>query len=202
MVSNSVTRRSLLGGIAAGAVFAAAGGPAFALTTDQARTLVDKLVGEINAVINSGKSESRMFGDFERIFAKYADVSAIARYALGVDARSASASQLSAFTKTFQTYISRKYGRRFREFIGGKIIVENARPLKSYYEVKTTAHLQGQAPFEVVFHVSDKSGRDLFFNIFIEGVNMLLTEREEIGAMLDKRKGNLDQLIADLRAAS
>ena len=202
MVSNSVTRRSLLGGIAAGTVIAAAGGPAFALTTDQARTLVDKLVGEINAVINSGKSESRMFGDFERIFAKYADVPVIARYALGVDARSASASQLSAFTKAFQTYISHKYGRRFREFIGGKIIVENARPLKSYYEVKTTAHLQGQAPFEVVFHVSDKSGRDLFFNIFIEGVNMLLTEREEIGAMLDKRKGNLDQLIADLRAAS
>jgi phospholipid transport system substrate-binding protein len=30
---------------------------------------------------------------------------------------------------------------------------------------------------------------------------MLLTEREEIGAMLDKRKGNIDQMISDLRKA-
>jgi len=29
---------------------------------------------------------------------------------------------------------------------------------------------------------------------------MMLTERTEIGAMLDKRKGNLDLLIADLKS--
>jgi phospholipid transport system substrate-binding protein len=34
--------------------------------------------------------------------------------------------------------------------------------------------------------------------MFIEGVNLLLTERTEIGAMLDARKGNLNQLIKDL----
>ena len=30
---------------------------------------------------------------------------------------------------------------------------------------------------------------------------MLLTERTEIGAMLDKRGGNIDRLIADLATA-
>ena len=30
---------------------------------------------------------------------------------------------------------------------------------------------------------------------------MLLTEREEIGAMLDRRKGNIDKMIADLKKA-
>ena len=71
-------------------------------------------IGEVNSVINSGKSETAMYGDFERIFAKYADVSAIARSALGPAARTASAAQMSAFTKAYQGYISRKYGRRFR----------------------------------------------------------------------------------------
>jgi len=37
--------------------------------------------------------------------------------------------------------------------------------------------------------------------MFIEGLNMLLSERTEIGAMLDKRKGDLDKLIADLKNA-
>lgn len=199
MVNRFMTRRVVLAGLGSAPALGLSVAPASALTTEQARALVDKLVSEINRVINSGKPESQMYRDFERIFAKYSDVPAIARYALGADARRASSSQLRAFTKAFQVYISHKYGKRFREFIGGEIVVQNARPLKSFYEVKTTALLPGEAPFEVVFHVSDRSGRNLFFNIFIEGVNMLLAEREEIGAMLDRNKGNLDRLIADLK---
>ncbi|MBL4767352.1 MAG: ABC transporter substrate-binding protein, partial [Rhodobacteraceae bacterium] len=52
------------------------------------------------------------------------------------------------------------------------------------------------------FLVSDKSGKEKFFNMFIEGVNLLLTERTEIGAMLDRRKGNIDQMTADLKKLS
>jgi phospholipid transport system substrate-binding protein len=108
---------------------------------------------------------------------------------------------MSAFTKAYQGYISRKYGRRFREFIGGKIEVTGAQPVKSYYEVISVAHLKGEAPFDLRWHVSDKSGRNLFFNIIIEGVNMLASERAEVGAMLDKRKGDIDGLIGDLQTA-
>ncbi len=195
-------RRAVLTSALAGAALTALPIPAFALTESQARGLVDKLVSEINRVIASGKSESAMVREFEKIFVRYADVPIMARYALGTDARRASRAQLSAFTKAFQAYISNKYGRRFREFVGGKVIVKGSRKIKPGYEIRAIADLQGQAPFEVTFLVSDKSGKNLFFNMFIEGVNLLLTERTEIGAMLDRRKGNIDQLIADLRAQS
>jgi phospholipid transport system substrate-binding protein len=142
-----------------------------------------------------------MFADFADIFARYADVPTIARSALGVASRSASDAQMSAFTKAYQGYISRKYGRRFREFIGGKIEVVDARPVKSYFEVISVAHLQGEAPFDLRWHVSDKSGKNLFFNIIIEGVNMLASERTEIGSLLDRQGGNLDALIEELRTA-
>ncbi len=198
-INSTLTRRTALSGLAATAVAGLVPSSAMAaLTTAQAKALIDRLVKEINRVINSGKSEEAMYRDFEKIFAKYSDVPAIARYALGADARRATPAQMRAFTKAFRVYISRKYGKRFREFIGGKIVVKQARKLKKFYEVKTIALLKGQEPFEVVFHVSDRSGKNLFFNIFIEGINMLLNEREEIGAMLDKRKGNLDRLIKDL----
>jgi len=106
---------------------------------------------------------------------------------------------MTAFTKAYQGYISRKYGRRFREFIGGKIEVTDARPVKSYFEVISVAYLRGESPFDLRWHVADKSGRDLFFNIIIEGVNMLASERTEIGALLDRRNGDIDGLIADLK---
>lgn len=172
--------------------------PAAALSEGSARALVDSLVADINTVIASGKSQNAMIRDFERIFTQYADVSIMARYALGADARTASAAQIRSFTQAFQGYIARKYGKRFREFIGGRIEVKSARKIKSGYEIRSTAYLRGQSPFEVTFLVSDKSGRDLFFNMFIEGVNMLLTERTEIGALLDQRGGDLNRLIRDL----
>lgn len=197
-MNNSFSRRHFFG-LTAGGIMAASG--AQALNTNTAKALVDKVVADINRAIASGKSERALFAEFERIFTRYGDVPTIARYALGADARRASPAQLKAFANAFRGYLSRKYGRRFREFIGGRVEVRDARKVKSFYEVRGTAYLRGENPFEVSFLVSDRSGKDLFFNMIIEGVNMLLSERTEIGAMLDKRGGNIDALIRDLRSA-
>lgn len=197
----SPTRRTLLSTATAAAILAMLPAGAFALTTDQAKALIDKLVGQINGVIGSGKSEAAMIKDFEGIFARNADVTFIALSALGPAGRGADKGAVAAYVKSFQGYISRKYGKRFREFIGGRIEVTDAHPLKSFYEVVSIAYLKGEAPFEVRWHVSDKSGRNLFFNLIIEGVNMLSAERTEIGAMLDKRGGDIAALAKDLQKA-
>jgi phospholipid transport system substrate-binding protein len=194
----AITRRALLAHAAAAAALVAGAPAAFAVSLSEAQQLVDRLVADVNAVIASGKSESAMLDDFERIFQAYADVPTIARYSLGADARSATPAQLSAYTDAFAKYIARKYGRRFREFIGGRIEVVTARNVPNGVEVQTTAVLVGEAPFRVDFWVSDGSGRTKFFNIVIEGVNMLLSERSEIQAMLDQRRGDINRLIADL----
>lgn len=199
LMPSDPSRRMVLGGAVAGLALSALPQPALAMTADGAKRLVDAIVADINKVIAKSNSDAAKIREFEQIFVRYSDVPTIARYALGVDARRATPAQMRAFTGAFQGYVSRKYGKRFREFIGGRIEVQKARKVKSFYEVKTIAHLRGESPFEVTFLVSDRSGRSKFFNIFIEGVNMLLTERTEIGAMLDKRRGNLDQLIADLK---
>lgn len=170
----------------------------FALTEDSASALVNKLVGDINKVIASGKSESGMIRDFEKIFARYSDTSYISAYAMGVDGRRASNAQKRAFSKEFQSYIARKYGKRFREFIGGSLEVKNVKTVKKWFEVTATAKLRGQAPFDVTFQVSDRSGKDLFFNMFIEGINLLLTERSEVGALLDRNGGDIDKMIGAL----
>lgn len=202
MPSNYYNRRFFLTSTAAGLGLSLLPLPALALTETAAIALVSKMVGDINKTIGSGKSETSMIRDFEKLFSKYADTPIMARYALGVDGRSASKSQMRSFIKAFQGYIARKYGKRFREFIGGRIDVDSARKIKAGYEVKCTAYLRGESPFEVTFLVSDKSGKTKFFNMFIEGVNLLLTERTEIGAMLDRRKGNMDAMIADLKKLS
>jgi len=198
---NDLTRRGLIATALAAAATAVLPRPVMALTDAQARTLVDKVVHDINAVINSGKPLSGMIKDFERIFTRYADVDIIARSTLGPASRYASPAQMRAFTEAFRGYIARKYGKRFQEFIGGRIEVKGVKRVKSWHEVISTAYLRGQSPFEVRFLVSDRSGKDLFFDMVIEGISLRLTERTEIGSMLDKHRGNIDLLIRDLRHA-
>ena len=142
-----------------------------------------------------------MIGDFERLFARYADLGFIAPRVLGPTARSLSSAQMRAYTSALQGYIARKYGKRFREFIGGRIVVNDARQIRRYYEVASVVHLRGKAPFDVRWIVSDRSGRDLFRDLIIEGVSMVATEATEVRAMLDRRGGDIAGLTADLRRA-
>lgn len=195
-----ITRRCFTRSVL-GVAIGMTGLPALALTEDKARKLVNEAVSEIQKVITSGKSDSAILKDFEKVFVRYADVNIMAQYALGNDGRTATKSQKRAFTDAFKGYVSRKYGKQFRDFIGGRVEVQSVRAIRAGYEVKTKAFLRGQSPYEVNFLVSDRSGSDKFYNIFIEGVNLLLTERTEIGSMLDRRGGDINAVVSDLKKA-
>lgn len=175
--------------------------PAFALTESQARRLVDATVADINKIIASGRSVSSMISDFEKVFTRYADVPTIARSALGPAARGASSSELSSYTSAFRGYIARKYGKRFNEFKGGKITVRSVTNRGKFFEVNCQADLPGSSPFAITFRVSDRSGKDLFFDLIVEGISLLSTERAEIGAMLDRRGGSIAAVTRDLASA-
>ncbi|MDR9394089.1 MAG: ABC transporter substrate-binding protein [Roseovarius sp.] len=200
-MTSDLSRRRFIGVAVTSGATALLPGGAVALTDAKARALVDQVVADINAVISSGQSLSGMIREFERIFIRYADVNIIARSTLGADARRISASQMRVFVEAFRGYVARKYGKRFNEFVGGRIEVKGVREVKSWHEVRSMAYLRGEAPFEVSFLVSDRSGEDLFFDMVIEGVSLRLSERTEIGAMLDRNNGDFDAMISDLRRA-
>lgn len=195
MTNKLLSRRAIVAGLAAMTLPL----PAFALSGAAAEKLVNAAVGDINKIIASGKSANAMQRDFQRVFERYADVNIIALTTLGPARRSASKAEVNAYVAAFKGYFTRKYGKRFNEFVGGQIIVENSRASKSNVEVQSTAKLRGSAPFRVTWLVSDKSGSPKIFNIIIEGVNTLTSERAEIGAMLDKRGGDIGRLTADLK---
>jgi phospholipid transport system substrate-binding protein len=192
-----LTRRTFAALLGAAAVFPAS---AFALTNAQAEKLVKSLVADIQKSIDSGKSTNAILGDFKTIFQRYADVPTISRFSLGVAARSASASELKAYSDAYTIYLANKYGRRFQEFKGGKIIVKGIKNEGKFLVVQTTADLRGQSPVAVDFHISDRSGSPKVFNVIIEGINMLTTERTEVGALLDQSGGSIPKLTQKMKA--
>lgn len=199
MRNNALTRRHF---VATGAAFiCAAAMPAQALTQSSAEKLVTSLVNDVTKTINSGKGKAALYRDFENIFAKYADVDVIAQKALGPTWRSANAAQRKAYVAAFRGYMARTYGKRFDEFVGAKINITGSRKVSGGYLVSTAVNLRGQTPFQTDWHIVDARGRDKMYNLFIEGVSVLTDVRTQIGAMLDKRGGSIDELTAHLKTA-
>jgi phospholipid transport system substrate-binding protein len=172
-----------------------------AMTQAEARDLIGRVMNEVQSIVSSGRNEAAIIREFESLFGRYGDVPVIARSVLGPAARTATSAQLNSFTAVFQSYMARKYGRQFRRFAGARADVTGAREVQRYWEVVSTMTLRGESPFEVRWQVSDRSGQQKFFNLIIEGVNLLSAERQEIGTMLERRGGSIDRLIEDLRQA-
>lgn len=164
-----------------------------------AERLIKNISEKVNGVISSSSSQEEVIIELEEIFKKYADTDIMSLTSLGPARRRASEVQLDNFKSAFQRYFLNKYARRFRELQDGEISILSSRSVRSIVEVKTRIRLIDWAPFEVVWLVSDRSGEIKIFNIIIDGINLLSSERTEIGVMLENRNGDIDLLSRDLR---
>lgn len=99
MQTSKIDRRGVLAGFAGLSAVSLSPLQAHALSQGEARALIDRVMGEVQSIINSGASQSRMISRFENLFNQYGDVPVIARSVLGPPARSASSAQLNALPK-------------------------------------------------------------------------------------------------------
>ena len=128
---------------------------------------------------------------------RYADMPAVAASVLGPPWRGASAAQKQAFVAAFQHYLSRRYGKQFRDYKNARINVTGAQRRR---QGRGAGRDHGGAP-RPGRHRRRLAGQRpqrpaKVVNLIIEGVSMLANERAEIGAMLDAQRGSLDGLIS------
>ena len=199
MINNIyISRRSAIFSLAGST--ALLGMPAFALSKAEAEELINQLSNDVLSAINAQSSRDELFEKFEKIFATYADVFLIARKALGPAWRSANKTQRSAYVSAFRGYMARYYGKQFEEFIGAKIIIDKSRKTSGGYLVDSKIIFKDGSNYLAQWHVVDARGKFLMYNLFLEGVSVLSDVRIQIGSMLDKRGGSIDELTSYLLA--
>ena len=197
-----IARRTLVRGLLAAGLVAVAA-PGRAQGADAATALVTALARDLLALVTSGKGEAQIYSGFEGILSRYADMPAVAASVLGPPWRTAGAAQKQAFVAAFQHYLSRRYGKQFRDYQSARIDVTGAKPGgKAGVLVSTRVVRPGQDDISVDWQVSDHSGQPKVVNLIIEGVSMLANERAEVGAMLDASGGSLDALITKMKSTS
>lgn len=179
---------------------------ALALSEDEAISHVRKTIDEVAALVDSPGDGSSKAPRLLEIMERRAAMPEIARFAAGVTWRAMSEDQQKRFTAAFGRYVSGIYANRFQEYSGkgkaseafqyGRVVDAGRKGLL----VPTNVVRTGEAPVLIEWLVTDRPGRTVIADIVIEGVSMLITEREEIGSMLEARGGDVEKLIADLAA--
>lgn len=196
------SRRGVLAGALALAAAALVPSALWAQATERAQALVASLSEAFIALLRLGRSDAQLYGDFERLLARYGDMPVVAASVLGPPWRSASAAQKAAFVAAFQAYLARKYGRQFRDYQDASIAVVRARDAgNAGVLVETRFTRPGRELYRVEWQVSERGGAAKVINLIIEGVSMLTNERAEVGALLEAEGGSIDRLTAQLRAA-
>jgi len=205
-----IDRREILNGAMLGVLIGMVPSltPSFAaaLSDSEATAHVQSTIDEVVALVNEPGNGTEKAPRLRDIMERRAAMPEIARFAAGLAWRSMNDDQQARFVSAFAKYVSSIYANRFQEYSGapangklyqmGQVIDAGKKGML----VKTSIARRNEAPVAVDWLVTDKSGRVVIADIVIEGVSMLVTQREEIGAMLESRNGDIEKLITDLAA--
>ncbi len=199
----TMNRRDLLKHSLAGALVAGLSLPsaAWAVEVSDARAFVEKVVGEVTQLLNSGKSPEAQRAEFSEIFRRNAAVPQITRFVMGQAWRDMSDAQKSKAENALVSYVGRVYAGLLNDYQGQTLEVTNAQDFGAK-GVLVTSVAKGASvdDAKVEWQVSDRGGPVQVVDVVAEGVSLLQTQRQEFAAMIDRRNGDLDQFLDDLAA--
>lgn len=135
---------------------------------------------------------------FRAVLNRDFDLEKIGKLVLGRHWRRAPAAKRAEFRKLLEDYLSGLYARRFEDLAGLQITVDGVRDFEGWSMVYTTATRAAGAPVLLDWRVDSKDGRHAITDLVIEGVSMVISQREEFSAIV-LESGGLDGLLLKLR---
>lgn len=195
------TRRSAmtLGAVIISGLYAA---PSFAEAEINAGKFIRTLGDELLAMLSKDTlTQKDREAEFRRLFTANVDVEFIARLVIGRYWRNSSEKDRSEYLQLFEDFFVKSYALRLSTYSGETFTVKDTRTVDDRDSVVTSIIERGGAgtPLHVDWRLR-RSGSELrIIDVTIEGISMVLTQREEFGAVVQKNGGNIGPLNDLLR---
>ena len=136
---------------------------------------------------------------FRSVLKRDFDLDKIGKLVLGRHWRRAKPAQRADFRLLLEDYLSGLYARRFEDLEGLRVEVDGVREFDGWSMVYTTATRAEGEPILLDWRVDRKNGGHAITDLVIEGVSMVIAQREEFSAIV-LESGGLDGLLLKLRA--
>jgi len=176
---------------------AAFGGGASA--APDARAFVDNLGGQAIRVLGPSVPAAERLSQFRALFRNDFDVPGIGQFVLGRYWRTATPQEQQEFLGLFQEYIVEAYSARLGNYGGEPFHVTGSRPNGSEIVVTSQIAPRNGAPIAVDWYLVDQGGTFKITDVYVGGVSMKVTERDEFGAVIQRNGGQVGSLLTQLR---
>jgi len=192
-------RRSFTAAAFIAAIAFCAGVPRAGAAAD-ATGFVSRLGSQAIQVLGPGVPASERLARFRELFHDDFDVPGIGRFVLGRYWRVATPAEQQEFLGLFQEYIVQAYSARLSQYGGEPFRVTGNRGSSGGEVVVTSQIIQKSgAVIEVDWYLIDQGGTFKITDVYVGGVSMKVTERDEFGAVIQRNGGQVGPLLAQLR---
>jgi phospholipid transport system substrate-binding protein len=168
-------------------------------TAQDARGFVSTLGTEAIQVLGPSVSPAQRLARFRELFRNDFDVPGIGQFVLGRYWRAATPQEQQEFLALFQEYIVRAYSTRLAEYGGEPFRVTGSRPNGPETVVSSEIIRTNGSRIAVDWYLIDRGGSHKITDVYVGGVSMKVTQRDEFASVIQRNGGQVGALIAQLR---
>ncbi|MCI4665140.1 MAG: ABC transporter substrate-binding protein [Neomegalonema sp.] len=194
------TRRHALSMFSAAAAVLAAPLRANALDTAAAREHVAIFARRLIEIVSGDDDIAAKQAAFKALLTEGAAVRQIARTAIGRPWRGMSPEQRERYQAAFVGYMTATYSKRFDDFRGDTISIGRAGDVDESGVIVDSLLVSGGGakPIEVQWRVVEIKGAPKIFDVYVEGVSLLVTQRSEFSSILQRNGDDVEALIKQI----
>jgi len=191
-----VNRRFFLGFAAALSVGFGVAPRVQAAPSKEAETYIGNLANQALKDLSDKLPEPELEKRFRTLLDKNFDMPRISRFVLGRYWTGATEPERQDFQRLFEAYVVRAYSIRFSEYSGETVKVTGSRSESAENTVVASQIIQsdGAPPVHVDWIVRKDSGEFRIADVSVDGVSMVLTQKQEFAAVIERNGGGVAAL--------
>ena len=168
--------------------------------TDGAEKFIVSLADDaISSLTSKSLTEKERQKQFRVLLNSYFDINGIGKWALGRYWRKTSKSERSEYLVLFENLIVSTYANRFSQYTKEKLTVKGSSSRGKFALVKSQINGGKEKPIRIEWRVIFPDGKYKIFDIVVEGVSMVRTQRSEFSSVIRRNGGKISVLLAALR---
>jgi phospholipid transport system substrate-binding protein len=164
-----------------------------------AQAFVAQLGNQAIQVLGPSVSPAQRVARFRQLFRDDFDVPGIGQFVLGRYWRTATPEEQQEFLRLFQEYIVQAYAARLGEYGGEPFRVTGSRPSGDETVVSSLIERANAGRVQVDWYLINRGGAPKITDVYVGGVSMKVTQRDEFSSVIQRNGGRVDALLAQLR---
>ena len=166
---------------------------------------VEKFADDAIMILSNEQiSKDEKNDQFTNLVMSAIDLNLISQFVLSKTWKSATDEQKERYISAFKTYFINSYANKLDQYSDEKIIVNEAEEAGKYVIVDTNIVREGTDTLKInlKWRLLNKNGDIKIIDLNIEGISLVIAQREEFQSFLANNDGNLEALIAKIVSVS